>query len=63
MLSEFIKKVNISLKKKSDVYTVTVVDKESFKYNKEKINQQTEEIRLQIELYINNILFNIIVIR
>ena len=39
MLLEFIKKVNISLKKKSDVYIVTVIDEKSLKYNKEKINQ------------------------
>ena len=39
MSSEFIKKVNILFKKKDNVYVVTVIDKESFKYNKKKINQ------------------------
>ena len=39
MLSEFIRKVNISLKKKDNVYTVTVINKKLLKYNKEKINQ------------------------
>ena len=38
MSLEFIKKANILLKKKNDVYIVTVIDKESLKYNKEKIN-------------------------
>ena len=46
MSLEFIKKVNVSLKKKSNVYIVIVIDKKSLKYNKEKINQQIEEIRL-----------------
>ena len=58
---EFIRKANISLKKKNNVYAVTVIDKELLEYNKEKIDQQTEEIRLQIKLHINNILFNIII--
>ena len=39
MLLEFIRKVNISLKEKSNVYIVTVIDKKSLEYNKEKINQ------------------------
>ena len=38
MLSEFIRKVNILLKEKSDVYAVTVIDKKSLEYNKEKID-------------------------
>ena len=38
MLLEFIRKVNILLKEKSDVYTVTVIDEKSFEYNKEKID-------------------------
>ena len=59
ILLEFIRKVNILLKKKSDVYIVTVIDKKFFKYNKEKIDQQIKEIRLQIESYIKNMQFNI----
>ena len=39
MSSEFIKKVNTSLKKKSNVYIVTVIDREFLEYNKEKIDQ------------------------
>ena len=54
MLLEFIRKVNILLKKKNNIYAVTVIDEESFKYNKEKINQQIKEIKLQIKSYINN---------
>ena len=46
ILSEFIKKVNISLRKKSDIYIVTVIDRKSLEYNKEKVNQQIEEIRI-----------------
>ena len=38
MSSEFIKKVNILLKKKRDIYAVTVIDEKFFKYNKEKID-------------------------
>ena len=46
MLLEFIRKVNILLKRKSDVYTVIVIDKKLLKYNKEKIDQQMKEIKL-----------------
>ena len=63
MLLEFIKKANILLRKKNKIYTVTVIDKKSFKYNKEKVDQQIKEIRLQIRSYINNIQFNIIIIK
>ena len=38
ILLEFIKKVNILLKEKSDVYIVTVIDEKSLEYNKEKID-------------------------
>ena len=38
MLLEFIRKANILLKEKSDIYTVIVIDKKSLEYNKEKIN-------------------------
>ena len=38
ILLKFIRKVNILLKRKSDVYRVIVIEEESFEYNKEKIN-------------------------
>ena len=38
MSSEFVRKANILLKKKNDVYVVTVIDEELLEYNKEKIN-------------------------
>ena len=44
--SEFIKKVKILLQKKSNVYAVTDIDKKSFEYNKEIVNQEMKEIRL-----------------
>ena len=46
MLLEFMRKVNILLEKKSNVYVVTVIDKKFLEYNKEKIDQQIEETRL-----------------
>ena len=46
MLSEFIRKANILLRKKSDVYAIIVIDEKSLKYNKEKVDQQTEKVRL-----------------
>ena len=46
MSSSFARKANILLQRKSDVYTVTDIDEKSLKYNKEMINQETEEIRL-----------------
>ena len=36
--SEFIKKVNMLLKKKNNVYARIVIDEELLEYNKEKIN-------------------------
>ena len=44
---------------KSNIYTVTDIDEKSLEYNKETINQETEEIRLQIRLYMNDMQFNI----
>ena len=38
MLLEFIKKVNILLKRKNNLYAVTVIDEELLDYNKEKID-------------------------
>ena len=55
--------MKISLQKKSNVYAVIDIDEKSLEYNKEKINCKTEETQLQIESYINNIQFNIILIR
>ena len=46
LLSEFIKKAKILLQKKSNAYTVTDIDEKSLRYNKEMIDQETEEIRL-----------------
>ena len=62
MLSEFVKKANISLQKKSDVYQVINVDEKSLKYNKEMIDHETKEIRLWIRSYTNNMQFNIMLI-
>ena len=59
---EFAKKVKILLQKKSDVYAVTDIDEKSLEYNKEIVDQETEEIRLCIRSYINNIQFNIMII-
>ena len=55
ILSSFIKKVNISLQTKSDVYAVTDIDEKSLEYNKEIVNQEIKEIKLHIRSYINNI--------
>ena len=60
---EFMKKAKISLQKKSDIYTVTDIDKKSLEYNKEIINQKMKEIRLQIRSHINDIQFNMTLIR
>ena len=57
--SEFIRKVKISLQTKSDIYAVTDIDKKLLKYNKEMINQEIKEIRLQIKSHMNNMQFNI----
>ena len=62
LLLEFIKKVKILLQRKSDVYAVTDIDDKSLEYNKENINQETEEIRLYIRSYTNNMQFNIMLI-
>ena len=63
LLSEFTKKTKISLQKKSNVYAVTDIDEKLLEYNKETVDWETEEIRLQIESYMNNIQFNIMLIR
>ena len=57
--SEFTKKVKISLQKKSNVYAVTDIDEKPLKYNKETVDHETEEIRLQIRSYMNDMQFNI----
>ena len=63
LLSEFVKKVKILLQKKSNAYAVTDIDEKSLEYNKETVNQEMKEIRLQIELHMNNMQFNITLIR
>ena len=63
LLLEFVKKIKISLQKKGNVYAVTNIDEKLLEYNKEKVNQETEEIRLYIESHINNMQFNIMLIR
>ena len=60
LLSEFVKKMKILLQKKSDIYAVTDIDEKSLEYNKEMINQETEETQLQIEPHINDMQFDII---
>ena len=52
MSSTFIKKVKLPLQKKSDVYEVTAVDDKLLFYNKEMIDHETEEIRLQIRPHV-----------
>ena len=61
--SDFVRKVKILLQKKSDVYTVIDIDEKSFEYNKEIIDQEMKETRLQIEPYMNNMQFDIMLIR
>ena len=61
--SEFIKKVKILLQKKSNIYAVINIDEKSLEYNKEIVDQEMKETRLQIELYINNMQFNIMLTR
>ena len=46
LLSEFVKKMKISLQKKSNVYAVTDIDEKLLEYNKEMIDQEMKEIRL-----------------
>ena len=62
LLSEFAKKAKILLQKKSDVYAVTDIDKKSLEYNKEMIDQETEETQLQIRPHMNDMQFNIMLI-
>ena len=46
ILSEFIRKIKISLQKKDNVYAVTDIDEKLLEYNKEQIDQEMKEIRL-----------------
>ena len=43
---KFTRKIKILLQKKDNIYIVTDIDKKSFKYNKEKIDQEIKEIKL-----------------
>ena len=61
--SEFTKKVKILLQKKSNVYAVTDIDEKSLEYNEEKVDHEMEEIRLCIRSHINDMQFNITLIR
>ena len=63
LLLEFAKKVKILLQKKSNVYAVTDIDEKSLEYNKETVDQETEETQLQIRSHMNNMQFNIMLIR
>ena len=56
---EFMKKAKISLQKKSNAYAVTDIDEKPLEYNKETVDQETEETQLQIEPHINDMQFNI----
>ena len=56
---EFAKKVKILLQKKSDVYAVTDIDEKPLEYNEEKVDHETEEIRLCIRPHMNDMQFNI----
>ena len=47
---------------KSDIYAVIDIDEKSLEYNKERVNQKIEEIRLCIKSHMNNMQFNIILI-
>ena len=58
-MSEFTKKVKILLQKKSDVYVVTDIDEKLLEYNKETVDQEIKETRLQIKSHMNDIQFNI----
>ena len=44
--SEFTKKAKILLQRKNNIYAVTDIDKKSFEYNKETVDQEIEEIKL-----------------
>ena len=59
VLSEFIKKVKILFQKKSDVYVVTDIDEKLLEYNKEIVDQEMKEIRLQIRSHMNDMQFDI----
>ena len=59
MSSMFVKKVKISLQKKSDVYKVTVIDDKLLLYNNKMIDHKIEEIRLQIKPHVWDMQFNI----
>ena len=59
MLSEFVRKMKILLQKKDNVYAVTDIDKKSLEYNKEQINQEIKEIRLQIRSHMNDMQFDV----
>ena len=63
MLSSFAKKANILLQMKSNVYTVTDIDEKSLEYNKEMVDHEMKETRLQIELHMNDMQFDIMLIR
>ena len=60
---EFAKKAKISLQKKSDAYAVTDIDEKLLEYNKETVDQETEETQLQIRSHINDMQFNIMLTR
>ena len=61
--SEFTKKAKILLQKKSNVYAVTDIDEKSLEYNKEIIDQEMKKTQLQIESHMNDMQFNIMLIR
>ena len=54
MSSIFAKKAKILLqqKKRRDTYKVTSVDNTALSYNKEVVNQETEDTQLQIEPHV-----------
>ena len=52
MSSIFTKKIKIPIQKKSDVYEVTIIDNKLLSYNKEMIDYEIKEIRLQIKPHV-----------
>ena len=64
MSSIFAKKIKISLQQKKgrDIYKVTSVDNMTLSYNKEVVYQETEDTQLQIELYVWDMWFDIMLI-
>ena len=60
---EFARKTKILLQKKSNAYAVTDIDEKFLRYNEEKIDHKTEEIRLHIRSHINDMQFNIMLTR